>query len=156
MRRAIASVVVLLLCGCAGWTQTSSAAPAKPDAAPLMQADRDFNRATQERRLEGWMDFMADNIVLGHEDQPNFGKDAVRKAMAFLDDASLTLTWEPTYGEMFASGDFGFTTGKWVRKGKDPQGVERMRTGRYLTVWKKQKDGGWKVVWDGGTPDPRA
>ena len=29
------------------------------------------------------------------------------------------------------------------------------RTGRYLTVWKKQKDGSWKVVWDGGAADPK-
>jgi ketosteroid isomerase-like protein len=29
-----------------------------------------------------------------------------------------------------------------------------MRTGRYLTVWKKQPDGSWKVVRDIGVQDP--
>lgn len=148
MRKLSLLCVMIAVCASAGWAQ------AKPGAEPLMQADRDFNKATQERRLDGWMDYMADNIVLGHE-EPNIGKDAVRKAMASLNDPDASLTWAPTYGEMFASGDLGFTTGKWVRKGKDKQGVERVRTGRYLSVWKKQADGSWKVVWDGGAPDPK-
>lgn len=149
MRRLTALLGLVLICTCVSWGQ------AKPEAEPLMQADRDFNKATQERKLEGWMEYMADNVVLGHEDQPNFGKDAVRKAMAMLNTPGSSLTWEPTYGELFAGGELGFTTGKWVRRGKNSQGEERVGTGRYLTVWKKQKDGSWKVVWDGGTADPK-
>jgi ketosteroid isomerase-like protein len=28
-----------------------------------------------------------------------------------------------------------------------------VRHGSYLTVWKKQSDGSWKVIADGGAPD---
>ncbi len=30
----------------------------------LLKADRNFNKATQEKRLDGWMQFMADDVVL--------------------------------------------------------------------------------------------
>jgi ketosteroid isomerase-like protein len=150
MRRLAAIVAVCMMCTCAVWGQ----AP-KQDPTPVLQADRDFNKATQERKLEGWMQYMADNIVLGHEDQPNFGKDAVRKAMAFLNEPDASLTWDPITGEVFPSGTIGYTTGAWTSKGKNKEGKEVTRTGRYLTVWKKQKDGSWKAVWDGGAADPR-
>jgi ketosteroid isomerase-like protein len=150
MRRAAALIVIVVMCACAGWAQQ-----AKADAAPVMQADRDFNSASQQKKLDGWMDYMADNVVLGHDDQPAFGKDAVRKQMAYLDAPNSSLTWQPTYGELFASGDIGFTTGTWLWKGKNQKGEDVQSTGRYLTVWKKQKDSSWKVVWDGGAADPK-
>jgi ketosteroid isomerase-like protein len=28
------------------------------------------------------------------------------------------------------------------------------QSGTYLTVWRKDKDGSWKVAADGGAPDP--
>ncbi len=149
MRKTAALFVVVLVSASMGWAQ------AKADAEPVLQADRDFNRATQAKHLEGWMEYMADNIVLGHGAQPAFGKEAVRKEMAYLNEADTSMTWEPTYGEVFPAGTVGFTTGKWMLKGKDKDGSEATFTGHYLTVWKKQQDGNWKVVWDGGAPDPK-
>ncbi|MCF8504677.1 MAG: nuclear transport factor 2 family protein [Caulobacter sp.] len=59
------------------------------------------------------------------------------------------LEWWPIWAGISASGDLGFTTGPYSVAGK--------RRGHYFTVWKKQQDGQWKWVFDGGVgSDPVA
>jgi hypothetical protein len=52
------------------------------------------------------------------------------------------LYWWPLWAGIARSGDLGFTSG--------PISVGGERGGYYFTVWKKQADGGWKWVFDGG------
>jgi ketosteroid isomerase-like protein len=123
---------------------------------PLMQADRDFHEATAKRRLDGWMEYMADDVVLLGGPAPVVGKEAVRadRAHLFVDNPKLQLDWEPIRGEMFPGGGVGYTTGAWTLSGTNAKGASVTVNGRYLTVWKKQADGAWKVVWDGGAAEP--
>src|SRR3954469_586731 len=44
----------------------------------LRDADFDFARQTAARRLEGWMDFFADDASTIHDGQTVTGKDALR------------------------------------------------------------------------------
>ncbi len=130
-------------------------AQSTPSAQPVLDADRAFNKATQEHRLEGWMSYMADNVVLFNLDPPVVGKEAVRKFHEpTLSNPNVTLTWEPTTGEIQPSGTVGYTSGRYTLRMKTPNGETRERHGSYLTVWGKQKDGSWKVIADGGSPDP--
>ena len=119
----------------------------------LLQADRAFAKDTAAKRLEGWMPYMAEDAVL-FSDKPVVGKDAIRAfyQSAFA-DPDFILTWQPTHVEMFRSGDTGYTTGRYELHAKDGKGNKVVRHGSYLTVWKKQSDGSWKVIADGGAPD---
>ena len=145
----IARIAAVVLLGAACLAQST------PSAQPVMDADRAFNRATQEKRLEGWMSYMADNIVLFNLDTPVVGKEAVRKFYEpNFANADFTLTWEPTTGEIQPSGKVGYTSGRYTMKVKSAKGDTIERHGSYLTVWGKQKDGSWKVIADGGSPDP--
>jgi len=130
-------------------------APQPPSTeATLLQADRDFNRATKENGLEGWMQFMADDVIL-LRGKPVIGKDAVRSTLkSDWDDPTYSLTWEPKRAELFKSGKMGNTSGRWTYHGKNEKGEKVTLQGDYLTVWQKQADGSWKVIYDGGTPDP--
>jgi ketosteroid isomerase-like protein len=60
---------------------------------------------------------------------------------------------------MAASGDLGYTYGTYVltSKDKDKDGKPIVEHGRYLTIWKKQKDGIWKVAvdMDNASPKPK-
>ncbi|MGE3929557.1 MAG: hypothetical protein AB7G05_05295, partial [Hyphomonadaceae bacterium] len=64
------------------------------------------------------------------------------------DDGNRLLFWWPAYAGIARSGDFGFTTG--------PFSVDEARAprGQYFTVWRRQPDGSWRWLWDGG-PGPR-
>ena len=120
----------------------------------LLKADRDFNQATKDKKLEGWMPFMADDVVL-LRGKPVFGKDAVRATLkSDWDDPEYSLTWEPKRAEMFQSGKMGNTSGRWTYVGKNAKGEKVRLHGDYLTVWQKQSDGALKVIYDGGTTDP--
>lgn len=65
-----------------------------------------------------------------------------------------TLIWEPSFAEISAAGDFGFTTGPWeFRPPADSTGVvapDRVAHGHFISVWQKQRDGAWKVALDIG------
>jgi ketosteroid isomerase-like protein len=68
--------------------------------------------------------------------------------------AGTSLTWRPIYGVVAASGDLGFTIGESIRTARGPSGAAVQRFGKYLTVWRKQRDGSWKFVVDGGNATP--
>jgi len=124
-----------------------------PNEVLLMKQDSDFNKATQERRLDGWMDFMADDVVVRRG--PNvIGREALRKSMeAEWADPNYSLAWRPVGARMVAGEHMGFTWGRWELNTALPDGNKLHMTGDYLTVWGKQKDGSWKVIWDGGGAD---
>ncbi len=80
------------------------------------------------------------------------GRAAIREDMAkAFADTAFTLTWEPLQSD--ASGDLGYTNGTYEARFRDAKGNAMTRTGRYLTIWKKQADGSWKVVRDIGVQD---
>lgn len=56
----------------------------------------------------------------------------------------LSLVWEPTFADVAASGDLGYTTGPWISRRSDVQGSDPS-FGQYVTIWRRQPDGAWKV-----------
>jgi ketosteroid isomerase-like protein len=81
-------------------------------------------------------------------------KDDMRKQPPWPEGT--TLTWSPVKAEMAASGDLGYTYGNYVYTAKDKNGKPVVNYGKYTSIWKKQKDGQWKVVLNMGndSPDP--
>jgi ketosteroid isomerase-like protein len=147
MRRILLAV---MLCGFA----ISALAQADAVKEALLKADHDFNKATQERRAEGWMEYMDDNGVLGHP-KPVVGRDAIRAALKEdWDDPNYNLTWSPDEAYPMPGNRMGYTRGHWTLTTKDKEGKPLRLTGQYLTVWRQNKQGEWKIIWDGGAADP--
>jgi len=65
-----------------------------------------------------------------------------------------SLVWQPVFAWVAASRDLGFTIGESTSTGLGASGAAVQRMGKYLTVWKRQSDGTWKFVVDGGNPGP--
>jgi len=59
------------------------------------------------------------------------------------------LSWKPARAEVAASGDLGFTTGPYEFRNRTATDPIAGR-GHFISVWRVQKDGAWKVVFDGG------
>jgi len=119
----------------------------------IMKADRDFNQATQEKRAEGWLSYFAlDDAAI--PDPPTAGKQAItERYQKMFANPEFTLKWDPIKAEVFPAGNTGHTTGKYVARFKNKEGKWMESTGRYITVWRKQDDGSWKIVTDTGGPD---
>ena len=142
------AAILVALTGCARAPDAAAARGA------LMDADRRFNNATAERRTDGWMDFIAEDGQMIRSAGTITGRAAIRDEMGkTFADTSFSLRWEPLQSDVGAGGDLGYTNGRYEVRFRDAKGNAAMRTGRYLTVWKKQADGSWMVVRDIGVQD---
>jgi ketosteroid isomerase-like protein len=56
--------------------------------------------------------------------------------------------WEPVLADVSRAGDLGYTTGPWVASRRDTRADPSF--GQYLTIWRRQNDGSWKVEIDAG------
>jgi len=121
----------------------------------LMQLDRDFDKATAEKGVEGWVAYFAPNgSMLDDTSRPTIGPAEIRAVMAnAFKDSTFTLRWHPTKGEMMIPGVIGYTVGRWERIRKNKEDKWMKSTGTYSTTWKKQPDKSWKIVLDSGVSD---
>ncbi len=78
--------------------------------------------------------------------------DAIRKQPPWPEGT--TLSWTPVRAEMAASGDLGYTYGNYVFTGKNKESKLITSYGKYTSIWRKQKDGQWKVAVDMGNASP--
>lgn len=115
-------------------------------APELEEVDRAFSADTSARGIEGWMaafDARGGMMLRGARVEG----DGIRAAMAPLLGKG-RLVWEP-FASGRASDTLGFTVGKATYTGSDPSDTWRSS---YVTVWRKQPDGSWKVLFDTGRP----
>jgi len=131
-------------------------APDRTAEAALLVADRSFARDTAQRGLDGWVDaFAEDGAQLPTGQAIVIGKPAIRELMKPLfADPNSRLRWEPDRASVSASGDLGYTYGHAQVITASPAGETVAAKIQYLTVWKRQLDGSWKVAMDVGTPEP--
>ncbi len=119
------------------------------DPETLKQADRVFAEQTAQRGLDGWVEAFAPDGKLVGRGGVTEGHDAIRTAMGALDRSDFSLSWEPLFAE--GSGDLGYTHGTYRRERVNSEGKAVVETGRYVTIWRRNADGKWKVVLDIGT-----
>lgn len=130
----------LVLVGCA--TSAAPERPAPADVATIVAAERAFAARAGEI---GWVPAFREYVAPdGELAQPGGFADANAELATTPDDGNRNLFWWPAYAGIARSGDFGFTTG--------PVSVDEARTprGHYFTVWRRQPDGHWKWIYDGG------
>jgi len=134
----------------------ASVIPIQYDVPPALVAMADTERAfAKAATVVGWRDafleyFADDAISLNPDVAP--AKDGLRKQPS-TPFSIFELIWEPRTGDIAASGDLGWLTGPSTsinRKGTDA----RTGYGCYLSVWKKQPDGRWRVFIDVGANAP--
>jgi len=128
----------------------------KPGKMLLYDLEARFAKDVLARGGAAFADWFAeDGVALGNGAQPNVGRVAIAKS-ANWDPKVYQLTWTPTDALMGPSGDMGYTWGHFEGHSKDVNGNPVTTTGRYMTIWRKQADGQWKVVLDAGANEPVA
>ncbi len=126
----------------------------KPGKMLLFDLDTRFAKDVAEHGGAAFADWFADDAVaLGNGKSPIFGKAAIVKSSAWS-PKQYQLTWTPTDAVMGPSGDMGYTWGHFEGHSKDANGNPVTTSGRYITVWRKEPDGSWKVVLDAGADEP--
>jgi ketosteroid isomerase-like protein len=147
----------LVVIGTLPRTQLFAASSAQASADTLRQLEGEFMKATAEHGSVGYMSYYADDSVELPNGAPIIqGKVNISKTMGFLDDKNNQLTWTPMGADISASGDLGYTFGTFEFRSKDKDGNLVVDHGKYTSIWKKQKDGNWKVVLDMGNSNSEA
>lgn len=141
-----------------GGVRTTAASAPRDAAQSLMETDRELDRATAANGAEAWLSYFADDgILLPAGSHMVVGKDAARQFLVgHFATPGFALRWEPV--DAYAPGDFGYTYGvsKSTRSGDD--GKPEVSYGKYLTIWKRQRNGPWRVALaiDNASPPPEA
>jgi ketosteroid isomerase-like protein len=133
----------------------SPAAPAvdiRAENLAVSRADTEMAAAAVGRDLKRFTGYLAEDVIFVPEGAPlAAGRQGVAGLWGdlFKEDGP-SLTWRPTLSYVASSGDLAYTEGEFLSKGRTPEGKEASRTGRYVTVWRKQLDGSWRAVVDIG------
>lgn len=125
----------------------------------VMNNDLEFSKYSEENGFaKALAQYAADDAIkLNPQQYSSFGKASLQ---ADADSDTLgnrlgTLTWTPRKVHVSSHGDMAAAFGDWFFKTKSrTTSNDTTFYGNYLTVWKKQSDGQWKFILDGGNPVP--
>ena len=127
---------------------------AAPGAQFLYQLEDTFSADVAKgggKAFASW--FAPDAVTLANGKAPVIGQAAIAAA-AIWTPQQYQLTWTTEGARMGPDGDSGFTWGTYTGTARDDQGNTTHTTGRYITVWKKQPGGQWKVELDACNDGP--
>lgn len=118
----------------------------------MRETERNFAKASlMKGRNAAFAEYFAQESVIFTDKWITNGKEFSKNSKS----APIVLKWEPEYMDIAESRDFGISTGPWEVQEYRPNTLP-LATGYFLTVWKKQTDGEWKVILDGGSETPVA
>jgi ketosteroid isomerase-like protein len=145
--------LVAIICGLLALTVAalSQGEKVSPALASLVESERAFARRCGEVGVrDSFIEFFA-------EDGVNFMPAPTKTREAFLKRPAqtartATLNWRPAYADVSLAGDLGYTTGPVVQT--DNSGKNPPRHSYYFSVWRKQRDGKWRVELDLGIETP--
>jgi len=113
--------------------------------AQVRERERAFAKTMADRDHAAFVSFLADETVFFGK-APLRGKKAVADAWkGFYDGLKAPFSWEPDAVEVLDSGRLGLSSGPV----HDPEGK---RVGTFNSVWRREADGQWRIVFDKGCP----
>jgi len=112
-------------------------------AASVVEArEIDFAKTMADRDLDKFQDFISSEAVFFSGSTTRRGRDAVTKAWAqYFKDETAPFSWNPDVVEVLESGRLALTSGPV----HDASGK---LMGRFTSIWRKEEDGQWRVVFD--------
>jgi ketosteroid isomerase-like protein len=128
------------------------------DEATIRKADEDWSKAAQTKQVAAWTAYYADDtVVMPPNDKPASTREAISKVVGdLLALPNLTIGWQPVKVEAARSGDVAYARGTYDLSFKGARGRLVRDHGKYLEVWKKQPDGGWKCIVDMWSSDMKS
>ena len=147
MKKILLCSLTLLLMSCSKKTEAVNPENLK---AEVSKAENDFKNLSQSRGIaEAFYAFADENAVIKRENDSLIqGKENIKKYYSNPKFKNATVTWKPEFVDVSEDGTLAYTYGKFVWTSTDSVGNKKDFKGRFHTVWKKQKDGSWKYVWD--------
>ncbi len=141
-----AAAMAALLC--------ASCAPPAADTAvaskQLIRLDEAWSKAASTRNADSVGAYYADTaIAYPPGEVAAVGRAAATRVWAAgFADSTYNISWKTTHAEVAKSGELGYTSGTYEESMRGPEARMMAVKGKYVCVWAKQADGGWKAVQD--------
>lgn len=122
------------------------------DSKVLSDTDKFYSALSAEKGMNASFLEMFDSagVMLKANHMPIEGFEAIKASLMSESDSTFTLTWEPRFAKIAASGELGYTYGTYQITDKATDSTTGV--GKYATIWLKQSDGKWKAILDTGNP----
>ena len=137
-RATVLSITLLFLCSAVSAETTAEL------TAQVRDAENAFAKTMADRDLRAFESFLAEEAVF-------FGRDALRGKAAVVDawkgffaGEQAPFSWRAETVEVLATGQLALSSGPVF----DPKGK---RTATFNSIWRREPDGRWRVVFDKGT-----
>ncbi|MBT8398699.1 MAG: nuclear transport factor 2 family protein [Gemmatimonadetes bacterium] len=104
-----------------------------------------FAKTMADRDLDAFLTFVSPEAIFFAGNQPLRGRDAVAQAWGpFFQAPTPPFSWHPDVVEVLESGQLALSSGPVL----GPTGEQ---VGRFNSIWRKDADGQWRVVFDKGS-----
>src|SRR2546423_3305439 len=161
MRQAFIWMGIAVMSGSTVFAQTENPMAASNESNALVDVRRAIDKGNAQWS-EGWAKgeaamvaaiFAADGVQLTGNGKIFKGPQQIsehqKTAMQSVDPGVKVTV---TTGTVWLDGDTAYETGKYKYEYKE-KGKSATDEGRYVTIWKRQKDGSWKLAMDMGVPE---
>ena len=129
--------------------------PASPDSprCQVWQRELGFAQSVADHDPVAFAGFLAANAAVGVSREPTIGREAVtREWQGIIDGSALKLEWYPIVVTIGGDGRTAYSSGPALYQ--DPK-TGAYRLGRYGSVWQREQDGEWRLIFDDGIrPEP--
>ncbi|GJM44401.1 MAG: hypothetical protein DHS20C21_12430 [Gemmatimonadota bacterium] len=134
-----------LLLGVASTATWAAEEPADALAAEVQAREIAFAKTMADRDLEAFLSFISPEAIFFDGSEPLRGHEAIARAWGpFFEGAAPPFSWHPDVVEVLETGSLALSSGP-VRS---PSGEE---VGRFQSIWRRDADGQWRVVFDKGS-----
>ena len=159
--RCISHALVLLALVPAAVVAGESPAPAAPAASPMSDAEcavfareLSFARSVADHDAAAFADHVGTDAAFdAGSPRPLHGRAAVVQAWApIVAGKGVRLEWYPARTTVAGSGDLAWSSGPALIEQLAPDAKQHYLLGQFRSVWHKDADGTWRVLFDAGEP----
>lgn len=119
------------------------------DKSELLKMEKEFSDYVQKEGIAaGFAKYAAEDAVANRNGNLIVGRSNINEFYNKTRSRKDKLEWSADFADIAQSGDLGYTYGKYVYTAYDSAGNAKEYKGIFHTVWKKQRDGSWKFVYD--------
>jgi ketosteroid isomerase-like protein len=104
-----------------------------------------FAKTMADRDFDAFLSFISPEAIFFKGNEPLRGRDAIGEAWKpFYEGGAAPFSWHPDVTEVLDSGSLALSSGP-VRNASGEE------VGRFNSIWRKDEDGQWRVVFDKGS-----
>lgn len=147
MKKATLLILSCLIISCTKKNEVINQGTLKSE---VFKAEDDFKKLSQIKGIaEAFYTFADSSAVIKRENDTLIkGKENIKNYYSNPKFKKASVTWKPDFVEVSNDGSLAYTYGKYIWTVTDSLENKKEYKGIFHTVWKKQKDGSWKYVWD--------